>query len=358
MTKLFFVILFALLLSNITFANSDQQQFSLLSYNVENLFDTEHDQGKDDWSYLPVAFKKKSNELKNFCKSVSRNFQDECLNLNWDSATLRKKIINMGQVIKNYNNGKGADIIVLTEVENIKVLKMLVDIGLPNLGYQSVVLIEGPDKRGIDIGMISRFPVVDQKLHPIDLNGPQTRGILEVTFKVGKKNVTIFGNHWPSQSPSNNDYMRLKAAEVLYDAAIKVKNSAVIAVGDFNTLSDDAPHGINEVLLNSTNRSEYFIDAEAELWHESERSHPGTHWYKGSWSSLDRIFVLQKTPTAINPTLKSFTYNIPPFAVGNYNWVNYDTGAVTVYHDVPLRFDPKSGKGYSDHLGIAAEVSI
>ena len=36
---------------------------SVMSYNVENLFDTVHDQGKEDYTYLPLSLKQKSPEI-------------------------------------------------------------------------------------------------------------------------------------------------------------------------------------------------------------------------------------------------------------------------------------------------------
>ena len=38
-----------------------KRTISIASYNAENLFDEKHDSGKNDWTYLPLKEKRKSN---------------------------------------------------------------------------------------------------------------------------------------------------------------------------------------------------------------------------------------------------------------------------------------------------------
>jgi hypothetical protein len=38
--------------------------------------------------------------------------------------------------------------------------------------------------------------------------------------------------------------------------------------------------------------------------------------------------------------------------LGEKKWVDRDSGDVTIYQDVPLRFNSKTGEGFSDHLPI------
>ena len=40
-----------------------------MTYNVENLFDTKHDEGKDDYTFLPLSFKRTSEEVKKILRS-------------------------------------------------------------------------------------------------------------------------------------------------------------------------------------------------------------------------------------------------------------------------------------------------
>lgn len=346
------LILCLLLLPTSSFART----VTIMNYNIENLFDTLHDPGKLDYTYLPKKVKDASTEIQKYCKAQAVHaWREECLNLDWNEEIVDAKMQNIARVIKASNSGKGPDILVLEEVENKRILKQLVIKNLAGYGYKYISLIEGEDERGIDVGMISRFPILSEKLHTINIKDEHghknnTRGILEVTFKVDKKTVTVFGNHWPSQgNPSSH---RLKASEVLLEKAKKSTSDLVVATGDFNTLATDKPHGLQ------TNILPYFVDVEAEARHYKELN-PGTHWYMTEWSSLDRLFVL-KTSLDSNVSIRFQDFEIQAFdfVVGPKRWTNYETGEVTVYQGVPYRFYPQNKTGYSDHLSIIGSFEL
>jgi endonuclease/exonuclease/phosphatase family metal-dependent hydrolase len=52
-----------------------------------------------------------------------------------------------------------ADVVALQEVENRGYLQRFVRAMIPDLGYEHIVLLEGNDYRGIDVALLSRFPV-------------------------------------------------------------------------------------------------------------------------------------------------------------------------------------------------------
>src|SRR5690606_13257374 len=122
--------------------------------------------------------------------------------LDWSQEVVSAKMRNLGRVVKAAMKGAGADILVFQEVENKSILTEFVNKELKGMGYKYISLIEGDDSRGIDVGMVSRYPIVKEQLHKISFGHNQklnTRGILEATFKVEGKLITVFGNHWPSQ---------------------------------------------------------------------------------------------------------------------------------------------------------------
>lgn len=330
---------------------------SIMAYNVENLFDTIHDEGKEDYTYLPLKEKQSNPIIQNYCYSMySESYRRNCFELDWNENTLKAKIKNLAKVILSYNNGEGADIIAFEEVENKRVLQQLIDIGLQGKGYKYISLIEGPDTRGIDVAMISKFPIVKEKLHKVDISKIQTkritRGILEVTFKIGRKHMTVLGNHWPSQG--NNDLTRLKASEVLKKAVQSINSSLVVAVGDFNQTDSDKPHGIKQNIL------PLFVDVEDIGRSRAMESSPGTHWYRGEWQSLDRIFVLKKSLESKSNYIDYSSFEIinKNFMVTDLEWVDFDTGAVNIDENIPMRFNAKSLQGYSDHLPVAIKINI
>jgi endonuclease/exonuclease/phosphatase family metal-dependent hydrolase len=315
---------------------------TLMAYNIENLFDTKHDEGKEDFTYLPLSVKKASKEVIDYCRSIYIPvYRKDCFELDWNEKILKIKIKNMAKVVKSFNNGKGPDILVLEEVENIKALTQFKDQGLSSMNYQSIVLIEGPDKRGIDVAILARFPLVDSKIHHVRIdpnNSQATRPILEATFTVHGKPLTVFGNHWPSQM--NPDEDRISAAEVLAQATSALTHRNVIAVGDFNTLDNDDKNGLKEITLNSEKEIFYY---DVNSTKKAPQRFPGSHCYRGRWAFLDKILVVQGPENKV--TEASFSLYAPDFILKPDP--KSKKGEL-----IPNRFDEVTGQGYSDHLPI------
>lgn len=115
-------------------------------YNQENLFDTCHDEGKNDYEYLPAK--------------------------GWNGLKYSNKLKNMAQVLSEMGTDVipvGCAAIGLAEVENDNVLKDLVaQPALAKRGF-NFVHIEGPDRRGIDCALLYNpqlFQVRNVKLVP------------------------------------------------------------------------------------------------------------------------------------------------------------------------------------------------
>ena len=192
-------------------------------YNVENLFDTQHDAGKNDYEFLP-----------------SGSYQ-------WTEQKYAAKLHNIAQVLSELctevgtkKNPAGAAVIGLSEVENSHVLNdLLREPALAARGYR-YVHFDGPDRRGIDVALLynpKAFHLVEAQLIPyiyptesqpdVDLgfyidekgrvkgypyqNGLLrgdttyiTRGFLTVEGYLGGEKFYFIVNHWPSrgaQSP-------------------------------------------------------------------------------------------------------------------------------------------------------------
>ena len=330
--------------------------FRVMTYNVENFFDHLHDAGTSDYQYLPLEYKNANPEVQSYCATQTGYYRERCFKMDWSEAAFHAKALNLARVIKD-SGSETPDILILQEVENINVLQKLVEWGLANEGYREILLIEGPDPRGIDVGIISKFPLSQStKYHQIDLSpvypAPQkpklTRGILEATFNVHGVDVTIFSNHWPSQN--NPHVTRVIAAQVFVKAA-KEAPGYLIAAGDFNTTEEDSPHGINEYLLNP-NRDPMFWDFEKVYFGEQMSGdiapHRGTYAYKGKWQSLDRFFLLKqqtpKTTLGAHPVWDSYRVVKHPFMLDQKG--------------EPQEFDAATKQGFSDHLPVSVEFVI
>ena len=73
------------------------QEFSAMTLNVNNLFDTLDDASKDDKAYLPIEAKQSSKHKKSCNRITVKSWKNECLYLDWDKETKNairdKKII-------------------------------------------------------------------------------------------------------------------------------------------------------------------------------------------------------------------------------------------------------------------------
>ena len=338
----YFVAIFSLL-STCVFAKT----FTVMSYNVQNLFDSKHDVGKDDYTYLPLSLKSSSPEVQRQCNLIQNEYwRESCLKTDWSKQVVNEKISNLCKVIASTS----PEIVFLQEVENKSILKKMFDSPACGKAYKYLSPLEGPDSRGIDVAVASKFPIVSEKLHKVDLEGiaKPTRGILEVKININGKSLTAFTNHWPSQA--NPSMARYKAAELLVERALGVNSDIVVAAGDFNTTSSDSPNGINLVVRPHT------FDSELKARESGVRVFPGSHWYRGHWGSLDKMFVFTQASGKIIPDYKSFRILSADWMLRTRKWTDYDTGEVS-FHEVPNSFSWKNRQGFSDHLPLVMKFS-
>lgn len=164
-----------------------------------------------------------------------------------------------------------ADIVAMEEIESLDVLKNFRDKYLAGLGYDYVQLVESEDPRGIDNGVISRFPIVntvsynDRKIggqHPAkDGNRPNPlagedikfrRTPLRVDIKVPGSAVKSGADEIISlivvhhKSGRGADYWRIAEAKGVVDIIKEMEkadpNARIAVLGDFNGLITD-PNG-------------------------------------------------------------------------------------------------------------------
>jgi endonuclease/exonuclease/phosphatase family metal-dependent hydrolase len=324
-------------------------EVSIMNFNVENLFDNVHDNNRDDFAYLPLA-QKQTPEHKATCAKINQiNYRDECLKLDWNDDVVNVKLKNVAQIILGVE-GQGPDILVMEEVENDRILGRLNKEFLAKAGYQTQILIEGPDERGIDIALLSRFPVVGTpELHKIPYVAKndtdkiwmeKSRGILEVKLKLpNQETLTVLGAHFPSQA--NPRYWREQAVEFL-TKMIKEKSEKgmVIASGDLN------------ISHNEEIEARFFHNTFSEVAMVSHlvgcKKCDGSHNYRKEWSFLDALL---------------FSKNMGEQGATSYK---LEPETITVMHSDPLhlwgrypkRFKPESKEGVSDHFPLYARIVL
>jgi endonuclease/exonuclease/phosphatase family metal-dependent hydrolase len=342
------------------------QRISVMSYNVENLFDTEHDENKEDYTYLPLAAKQQNAEYRRQCEQQTNPWhRKECLETDWNEKLLNKKLSRLAAVIQQVNEGRGPDILILAEVENKNVLEMLRTKYLTHSQYITSELLEGADKRGVDTAILSRLPQWDKaRLHTLPLkaltkegeySANATRGILEVRLLLpdGQK-AAVFALHLPSQQ--NPAYLRKQAVEYLNVLQNQIKTGIesetepklissepilTIAGGDFNISSDE---DIELGLFSKTLASQWSVSHKIGC-----KSCEGTHYFhpKREWSFLDAL-LFSKT-IALDGSGK---WNLDPLSVQ----VPHESRFQTNRYGNPARFDDRASIGVSDHWPIYAEI--
>ncbi len=327
----------------------DGPRVSIMVYNVENLFDTKHDEGTEDFTFLPLTAKKEEN-IKAGCAANSSDYRKkECLETDWSEEVLEKKMSRVAHVIRQVGEGRGPDILILAEVENQNVIDTLNKQHLRDSGYQTAKVIDSFDPRGIDPGILSRFPMWrEPKIHRLPLKAEtkegeyaasRTRGILEVpiTLPDGTK-ALVFGLHFPSQS--NPTYLRKQAVEFLNEIEKGLPTDVVaIMGGDFNiTSSEDKDFGYFSKTLNSVWQVSHL---------EGCKACDGTHYYhpKTEWSFLDAVLVRRAS-------IETTGWRVDPNSVKVPNESKYQVNKF----GSTARFNANSPFGVSDHWPMYLEI--
>ncbi len=242
------------------------QRITLVELNCENLFDTRHDEGKQDEEYLPTSVRE------------------------WTPKRYWRKQNNIAQEILSCSDDGIPDLIALCEVENDSVLRDLTHRSLlRNAGYE-YLMTQSPDIRGIDVALLYQpftfRPVCCDYLsiEPLPDMRP-TRDILYVQGEtVGRDTLHIFVVHAPSryggERPTRPN--RRLIADCLLSAICQLPADAkVVVAGDFNDYAD------SPALQHLYDNGLHNVTQHARGSHGAE----GTYRYQGRWQSIDHVLV-------------------------------------------------------------------
>jgi endonuclease/exonuclease/phosphatase family metal-dependent hydrolase len=159
-----------------------------------------------------------------------------------------------------------SDIVVLQEVENVRVLEALAGGEASALGYAHAVLLPGNDPRGINIGVLSREPFESVLSHRNDvLPGADglhryARDCLELHRTVRGRDFVLLAVHLKSKSAPDDPDRRLAEARHTRSIADTITradpSSAILILGDMNDVPGSPPLSAIE-----GPRSESYADA-------------------------------------------------------------------------------------------------
>lgn len=195
------------------------EPLSVLSYNVQNLFDAD-EQGAE---------------------------YDDFRAGRWDAAGYAERLTQIAAVLRAAPPG-GADVVALQEVENRAAALDLRD-RLRGLRYRYAVAFPND---GADLGLtltpvvLSRVPVLRVRLHQVWHDGRYLRPIVEVALDAGGgRPLYLFNNHWKSKlgGAEQTEPARRAAAAVLAARLRELQRADpaadVLIAGDLNEDVDE-----------------------------------------------------------------------------------------------------------------------
>jgi hypothetical protein len=325
--RLFVVIL--LMLTAVT-QRVKGQEFNVMFYNVENLFDTADDTTKDDDEFLPEGSRR------------------------WTEKRYWQKINALSRVIVAAGEWELPALIGLCEVENEKVVSDLAFRSiLSGAGYK-VIHRESPDPRGIDPALLYRSDIVRiadcRSWIPEEKEGESynSRNLLYAKTVMGNDTVHLILCHWPSRRggtlAAGNVRERIaKLVRVKTDSlqASSGDTASIIVMGDFNAVPGDP---VIKIMADDYSLVNYAGDA-------AEKG-IGSYRYQGRWELIDQIFV---SGSMTDPERKIYADPLS-FRVFDAPFLLADDPDYPGKKPFPTYSGFRWSGGYSDHLPVMITV--
>lgn len=299
---------------------AQSHKFRIASWNLENMFDTVHEERKVDYEFLPMAERR------------------------WNSKRYWKKLKGITQTLAAMDLPA---VVALQEIENDTVLRDLTRrTALRSVNYRYIVT-DSPDERGVDVALLYReneyqvynYRAVRVPSHQYGLR--PTRDILVCSGFVLNKGARcpftsdtlhVIVVHLPSRRNNNASTKRLRtlALETLLDVIDSLGHEKTILLGDFNAEPDDSLFGrLCPPLLTAmpTKKSEL-------------RCVRGSYYFRGEWGYLDHMLISADLQQKLACRAEEYRFqwlmtkngHIPRRTYGGTNYIG----------------------GISDHLPIAA----
>ena len=310
MYRIIYIIFLSLIFSLPILA--EKSSLCIVSYNVENLFDTQHDTLKNDSSFLPEGMH------------------------HWTYRRYQTKIDRIAQVLVNIGGWESVPLVGLCEVENARCLRNLC-YKLRRFHYK-YVHYDSPDERGVDVALLydsTRLSILNSRALSLSLDGDATRDILYVSALYEQRDtVHVMMCHLPSQlgGASNTDWKRQRAKSLIQsqiDSIFLFQPSAnIVVMGDMNTSAQDDLTGMVNLMI------------------PIQKMGQGTHKYQGIWTCLDQFYVSQSIATKATTTIFS------PW------WLLEEDTKYLDYKPHRTYIGFRYNDGYSDHLPIVLHLRL
>jgi len=322
--------------SSTAFSQKNEKTFVVVSYNVENLFDTVNDPQFDDDDFTPTGKK------------------------NWTYDRYKKKLNDLSRVILSISEKELPAIIGLAEIENRKVLEDLVDNRGVRRGEYEIVHEEGVDPRGIECALLYRPELFKYKSHDyIHIEDPVDpdylyRGILHVKGSgPDGSNLHIYMNHWKSRSGGQQETERQRMFSAItlrkqLDMLLsRESNFKVIIMGDFN--DEPTNRSITNGLSALNKRRNIHFGEHYNLFYDLHNSQgEGTYYYQGVWNMLDQVMV---SYNLLNQD-RGLTTGYDGGHILKEEWMMYDNSKYGIKLPSATYGGPEYFGGPADHLPV------
>lgn len=309
------------------FSQGSGVAFRVMEYNVENLFDCQHDTLKQDTEFSADGA------------------------YHWTRSRYFKKLNNVarGIVLAATHNDefRVPSVVGLCEVENDSVLHDLCHRSLLRGAGYEYVMTDSPDQRGVDVAFMYQpqaFRLISHYSLRVELL-PEMRPTRDILYVKGETNYGIlhaFVVHAPSRRGGEKTTrpFRLAVMQRLTASLDSIRKdepeASILVMGDFNAYEGDASiEYLSASGMTDLSSARYLMPNE---------NVKGTYRYRGEWGCLDHIFV--------SHSLLQFFRSCK--IADNAELLEEDE----VYGGVhPRRFfkGTVSADGYSDHLPLCAE---
>jgi hypothetical protein len=291
---------------------AEKSSLRIVSYNVENLFDTHHDTLKNDSSFLPDGMH------------------------HWTYRRYQTKIDRIAQVLVNIGGWESIPLVGLCEVENARCLRYLC-YRMRCFNYR-YVHYDSPDERGVDVALLydsTRITILQNRAIPLMLDNDRTRDILYVSALYEQRDtVHVMMCHLPSQlgGAANTDWKRQHAKQIIQttiDSILMLQpNANIVVMGDMNTPPQDDLTGMTNLML------------------PIQKSGQGTHKYQGIWTCLDQFYI---SPSIASRSVAS---------IFSPQWLLEEDTKYLDYKPRRTYIGYRYNDGYSDHLPIILHIQL
>ena len=272
--------------------SAQDKPYSVVFYNLENLFDIYNDPETHDDEFTPQGVKQ------------------------WNQTRYEKKLWNMERVLFDIaaQQKEYPIVIGVSEIENRTVLEDLISQPKLKGGNYRICHYDSPDARGVDVAFLYRADVFklegsdNIKLHVEGLPNFRTRDLVVMWGTIENEPFYFLVSHWPSRlgGKEASQFKRDACAKQIKSIKDKLiaENPAtkVIVMGDFN---DDATDASITKVMGAKGKEKELVEGDFfNPFNQMLRAGLGTLAYQDVWNLFDHICVTENFVNAEEGTLR------------------------------------------------------